>query len=197
MFHGTKVVDNYRWLEDGNSPETQKWVEEEMAYTRGMLDPSPDATRFTNASPNCSPSAASGARNRRQPLFLHQSRRHAEPARSSMCARVADSERKRPRSGRRQPTRRRRHHRARLVSALRKRQVCRLRHFAQRLGDEHAAHHRNQHRQNPPRHHRAHARRLHRLDARQLRLLLHALSQKRRRPRRPGGVQPPRLLSRS
>jgi prolyl oligopeptidase len=38
MFHGTKVIDNYRWLEDGKSPETQKWVEEEMAYTRGMLE---------------------------------------------------------------------------------------------------------------------------------------------------------------
>jgi prolyl oligopeptidase len=37
-FHGTRVVDNYRWLEDGNAPETQKWVAEEMAYTRGMLD---------------------------------------------------------------------------------------------------------------------------------------------------------------
>ena len=41
MFHGTKVVDNYRWLEDGKSPATQKWVEEEMAYTRGALDPLP------------------------------------------------------------------------------------------------------------------------------------------------------------
>ncbi|HET7889987.1 MAG TPA: hypothetical protein VFL34_00580, partial [Candidatus Sulfotelmatobacter sp.] len=38
IFHGTKVLDNYRWLEDGNSPETQKWVEQEMAYTRGILD---------------------------------------------------------------------------------------------------------------------------------------------------------------
>src|SRR5271165_4491519 len=38
MFHGTRVVDNYRWLEDGNSPETQRWVEQEMSYTRGMLD---------------------------------------------------------------------------------------------------------------------------------------------------------------
>ena len=41
MFHGTKVLDNYRWLEDGKSPETQKWVEREMAYTRGILDPLP------------------------------------------------------------------------------------------------------------------------------------------------------------
>jgi prolyl oligopeptidase len=38
MFHGTRVVDNYRWLEDGNSPETQQWVAQEMAYTRGALD---------------------------------------------------------------------------------------------------------------------------------------------------------------
>jgi prolyl oligopeptidase len=38
MYHGTKVLDNYRWLEDGTSAETQKWVEEEMSYTRGMLD---------------------------------------------------------------------------------------------------------------------------------------------------------------
>ncbi|MGA1986199.1 MAG: hypothetical protein ABSG72_08005, partial [Candidatus Sulfotelmatobacter sp.] len=38
IFHGTRVVDNYRWLENGNSPETQKWVADEMAYTRGMLD---------------------------------------------------------------------------------------------------------------------------------------------------------------
>jgi prolyl oligopeptidase len=41
LYHGTKVVDNYRWLEDGNSPETQKWVADEMAYTRALLDPLP------------------------------------------------------------------------------------------------------------------------------------------------------------
>jgi prolyl oligopeptidase len=38
-FHGTRIVDKYRWLEDGTSPETQKWVEEEMSYTRTVLDP--------------------------------------------------------------------------------------------------------------------------------------------------------------
>jgi prolyl oligopeptidase len=41
MYHGVKVLDNYRWLEDGNNPETQKWVEQEMAYTRALLDPRP------------------------------------------------------------------------------------------------------------------------------------------------------------
>jgi prolyl oligopeptidase len=41
IYHGTKITDNYRWLEDGNSPETQKWVADEMAYTRALLDPLP------------------------------------------------------------------------------------------------------------------------------------------------------------
>jgi len=47
IYHGTKVIDNYRWLEDGNSPATQKWVEQEMSYTRSLLDPLPgrDAIR--------------------------------------------------------------------------------------------------------------------------------------------------------
>ena len=47
IYHGTKVTDNYRWLEDGNSPATQKWVEQEMSYTRSLLDPLPgrDAIR--------------------------------------------------------------------------------------------------------------------------------------------------------
>jgi prolyl oligopeptidase len=39
--HGMKIVDDYRWLEDGTSAETQKWVGEEMAYTRAVLDPLP------------------------------------------------------------------------------------------------------------------------------------------------------------
>jgi prolyl oligopeptidase len=41
VLHGTKIIDNYRWLEDGNNPETQKWVEQELAYTRAILDPLP------------------------------------------------------------------------------------------------------------------------------------------------------------
>ncbi|PYX57824.1 MAG: S9 family peptidase [Acidobacteria bacterium] len=39
--HGTRIVDNYRWLEDGKNPETQKWVDAEMSYTRAVLDPLP------------------------------------------------------------------------------------------------------------------------------------------------------------
>jgi len=41
MFHGTKVIDDYRWLEDGSNPETVKWVAAEMRYTRAVLDPLP------------------------------------------------------------------------------------------------------------------------------------------------------------
>jgi len=40
-FHGTRVIDNYRWLEKADSPETQKWVAEENSYTRALLDPLP------------------------------------------------------------------------------------------------------------------------------------------------------------
>src|SRR5579864_9416721 len=39
--HGTRIIDNYRWLEDGTNPETQKWVQEELSYTRSVLDPLP------------------------------------------------------------------------------------------------------------------------------------------------------------
>jgi prolyl oligopeptidase len=39
ILHGTKIIDHYRWLEDGNNPATQKWVEAEMRYTRAVLDP--------------------------------------------------------------------------------------------------------------------------------------------------------------
>jgi len=40
-FHGTRVIDNYRWLEKADSPEVQKWVSEENEYTRALLDPLP------------------------------------------------------------------------------------------------------------------------------------------------------------
>ena len=41
IFHGTRVIDNYRWLEKADSPATVKWVGEENAYTRAILDPLP------------------------------------------------------------------------------------------------------------------------------------------------------------
>ncbi len=41
ILHGTKIIDNYRWLEDSSNADAQKWVAEEMAYTRAVLDPLP------------------------------------------------------------------------------------------------------------------------------------------------------------
>ncbi len=41
VIQGHTIIDPYRWLENGSSPETQKWVEEELAYTRSILEPLP------------------------------------------------------------------------------------------------------------------------------------------------------------
>jgi len=39
--NGRKIVDPYRWLEDASSPETQKYVTDQLAYSRSILDPLP------------------------------------------------------------------------------------------------------------------------------------------------------------
>ncbi|HZN12579.1 MAG TPA: prolyl oligopeptidase family serine peptidase, partial [Blastocatellia bacterium] len=40
-YHGTKVPDPYRWLEDDNSPETAQWVAEQNKVTFGYLEKIP------------------------------------------------------------------------------------------------------------------------------------------------------------
>src|ERR1700744_2600542 len=40
-YFGTKVIDNYRWLEDDNSDETKAWVEAENKVTHGYLSSIP------------------------------------------------------------------------------------------------------------------------------------------------------------
>ena len=39
--HGHKIADPYRWLENSQSADTQEYVQEELAYTRSILDPLP------------------------------------------------------------------------------------------------------------------------------------------------------------
>jgi prolyl oligopeptidase len=36
-YNGTKIVDNYRWLEDAKSPATRAWIGEENKYTQEYL----------------------------------------------------------------------------------------------------------------------------------------------------------------
>jgi prolyl oligopeptidase len=36
--HGHKIADPFRWLENGDSAETQQFVRDELSYTRGVLD---------------------------------------------------------------------------------------------------------------------------------------------------------------
>jgi len=43
---GHKIVDNYRYLENPNDPDTRQYVEQEMAYTRSVLDPLPGRDRI-------------------------------------------------------------------------------------------------------------------------------------------------------
>src|SRR5205823_13376586 len=41
-YHGVKVADPYRWLEDDNAPETKAWVQAENKVTFGYLERIPD-----------------------------------------------------------------------------------------------------------------------------------------------------------
>jgi prolyl oligopeptidase len=43
-YHGNKVEDPYRWLEDENSQETKKWIEEENVISREYLEAIPFRT---------------------------------------------------------------------------------------------------------------------------------------------------------
>lgn len=40
-YFGVEVIDNYRWLEDGNDPAVQAWARAQNDYTRSVLDAIP------------------------------------------------------------------------------------------------------------------------------------------------------------
>ena len=45
-YHGTKVADPYRWLEDADSPESRAWIEAQNALTFGHLEKIPERTKL-------------------------------------------------------------------------------------------------------------------------------------------------------
>ncbi|HEX2722748.1 MAG TPA: prolyl oligopeptidase family serine peptidase [Gemmatimonadaceae bacterium] len=47
-YHGTRVADPYRWLEDTDSPETRAWVEAENRVTFGYLATIPERAAIKN-----------------------------------------------------------------------------------------------------------------------------------------------------
>lgn len=46
ILHGVTITDPYRWLEDQNSPQTRKWIEEQTGYARSYLDSIPGRDRI-------------------------------------------------------------------------------------------------------------------------------------------------------
>ena len=47
VLHGVRVEDPYRWLEPVDAPEVQRWVAEQSAYTRRVLDALPTQAALT------------------------------------------------------------------------------------------------------------------------------------------------------
>ncbi|HLM60250.1 MAG TPA: hypothetical protein VK308_05580, partial [Pyrinomonadaceae bacterium] len=45
-YHGTKISDPYRWLEDDNSAETKAWVEAQNKVTFDYLNQIPERARI-------------------------------------------------------------------------------------------------------------------------------------------------------
>ena len=45
-YHGVKIADPYRWLEDTNSADTKAWVEAENRVTRAYLDKIPERAKI-------------------------------------------------------------------------------------------------------------------------------------------------------
>src|ERR687897_1454292 len=46
ILHGETIPDPYRWLEDGESPDTRQWTDAQNALTRSYLDAVPTRERI-------------------------------------------------------------------------------------------------------------------------------------------------------
>jgi len=45
-YFGTKIIDNFRWIEDLKNPEVQSWFKAQNDYTRSVLDRIPGRDRL-------------------------------------------------------------------------------------------------------------------------------------------------------
>jgi len=80
-YHGVKVTDDYRWLEDGKSPEVMAWMEAENAHARAMLDALPihgEIQQFLKALENASSPAFYDLDNRGGVLFAMNAQPHQQ-----------------------------------------------------------------------------------------------------------------------
>ena len=85
-YHGTKITDPYRWLENQNSPETRQWLDGQEKYARSYLDALPGRAQLKKefeALLKIDSLSAPAARNGR--YFF--SRRLAGEDRASLCIR--------------------------------------------------------------------------------------------------------------
>ena len=130
-FYGHEITDSYRWLEDAKSPETRKWVSEELAYTRSILDPLPGRSELhSRLEKLLSIGTISAPQIGGKYYFYYQARRHSESAGAAGPRRFG---RERSPAGRCECAGTRWNHRPRLVGAIGRREIRRLRNLAQRF----------------------------------------------------------------
>jgi prolyl oligopeptidase len=48
VYHGTTVIDPYRWLEEGGNPEVVAWTRQQQAHSRAFLDAVPERPRLAS-----------------------------------------------------------------------------------------------------------------------------------------------------
>ena len=52
LYHGVRVTESYRWLEDGADPLVQTWTESETSARATIWTPCPAARRSSAISPD-------------------------------------------------------------------------------------------------------------------------------------------------
>jgi prolyl oligopeptidase len=72
--HGRKIVDPYRYLENPNDPDTELYVEQELSYTRSILDPLPGRDKINSRLSQLLEIGTVGAPQMGGPYYFHTRR---------------------------------------------------------------------------------------------------------------------------